>query len=153
MYVKIANELNFCLYDSSLVLLPYFFLIRMVLTLGWCSHRTLPNLLIFIVVLFCGCCRLYFLELISDRMPVFVTVSNSTDVHVEMFYSNRLFKICQKIIISKTILQENGDFLSPHNLCFTLYEFLGGKLVVSECMVSLLCVGKREQDGGENRRS
>ena len=86
-------------------------------------------------------------------MPVFVTVSNSTDVHVEMFYSNRLFRICQKIIKSETRLQENGDFLSLHNLCFTLYEFLGGKLVVSECMVSLLCVGKCEQDVGKNCRS
>lgn len=86
-------------------------------------------------------------------MPVFVTVSNSTDVHVEMFYSNRLFKIYQKIIKTKTRFQKNGDFLSLHNLCFTLYEFWGGKLVVSECMVSLLCVGKCEQDGGENCRS
>jgi hypothetical protein len=63
------------------------------------------------------------------------------------------FTICQNSIRTKNRFQENSDFLPLHNLCFTLYKLLGGKLVVSECMVSLLCVGNRVQDGGENCRS
>lgn len=49
------------------------------------------------------------------------------------------------------VLSLNSYFLLVRKFSFALV--LGGKLVISECMVSLLCTGTHVQDGGENCRS